>query len=54
MLYRVNSDGTVSFINRFSTQNIIACKRANVPVEKRLLSKEAAKRVIREWVATHS
>lgn len=54
MMYQVNPDGTIRFINNFSEQTAIACKRAKVPESKRPVSKDTAKRIIREWIASHS
>ena len=54
MLYQVNSDGTVRILNRCSEQTQIACKRAKVPVNKRPVSKERAKRIIQDWVSANT
>ena len=54
MLYHVNPDGTVRIITKFSAQTAIACKRAKVPENKRPVSKDTAKRIIKDWVANQS
>ena len=54
MLYQVNSDGTIRMLNRCSEQTQIACKRAEVPANKRPVSKDTAKRIIKEWVSANS
>ena len=52
--YQVNPDGTVSILNSFSEKTLIACKRAEVPVNKRPVSKATARRLISEWVKANS
>ena len=54
MLYQVNTDGTVRILNRCTERTYIACKRAEVPVNKRPISNERAKRIIQDWVAAHT
>ena len=54
MLYQVNSDGTVRFLNNCTSQTQLACKRAKVPVNKRPVSKERAKRIIQDWVSANT
>lgn len=54
MLYQVNSDGTVRILNRCTEQTQLACKRAKIPVDKRPISKDKAKRIIQEWVSAHT